>query len=80
MISLKKNLDRRSALKSLLVSTAIPAMFGLVYSQSAYSVNIALIDSGVNPGVLGGVTQPGGYDFVNDDDDPSDEIELKNQY
>ncbi len=44
--------------------------------QSAHAVNIAIVDTGLNPGVLGGVTGPDGYDFVNDDSDASDESSI----
>ncbi len=56
-----------------MVSLTASVLLSLTNVQSAHAVNIAIVDSGINPAVLGGVLEAGGYDFVNDDADPSDD-------
>ena len=55
--------------KSLSVATLVFA----VAVTKAQAVNIAILDTGLDPGILGPFIEPGGFDFVNNDNDPSDE-------
>ena len=73
MTTLIKPKNPMLRIKSLMISTTIPVLLSLVFSSTSYAVNVALVDSGTNPGVLGGSLEPGGKDFVNNDDDPSDD-------
>lgn len=41
--------------------------------QTAHAVNIAIVDTGLDPAILGGVISPDSFDFVNNDNDASDE-------
>ena len=60
-------------MRSFLISTSLSVLFFMSSLQSAQAVNIAIVDTGLDPGILGGVIEPGGFDFFNNDDDPSDE-------
>ena len=62
-------------MRSLITSTALIAVILASSAHSAHAVNIAIIDTGLNGGVLGNFIEPGGFDFWNNDNDPSDESE-----
>ncbi len=58
---------------SLLKSAVLAILIASSSIQSAQAVNIAIIDTGLDPGILGGVLEKGGFDFYNKDNDPRDE-------
>ena len=60
-------------MRSILQSAALSVLVFLTTFQSAHAINIAIIDTGLDPVILGGVIEPGGFDFFNNDEDPSDE-------
>lgn len=60
-------------MRSLFTSTALSALIFASSVHSAHAVNIAIIDTGLDSGRLGNFIQPGGFDFFNNDNDPSDE-------
>jgi len=55
------------------LSLALSSILFITATQSALAVNVAVVDTGIDPAVLGGVLEPGGRDFVNNDDDPADD-------
>ncbi len=72
-LEINSMLNKTPGIQSVLVSLTVSTLLSLVNIQSAQAVNIAVVDSGINHAVLGGVLEAGGYDFVNDDSDASDD-------
>ena len=61
-------------MRSFFTSATLALIIVLSSSQSAHAVNIAIMDTGLNPSIVGGVTDfANGRDFVNGDNDAFDD-------
>ncbi len=60
-------------MRKFLLSVPTSILIFLSSIQSGHAINIAIVDTGMDPAILGGVLEPEGFDFFNNDSDPSDD-------
>jgi hypothetical protein len=73
LIFFKGSPEGFNKMRSILLSASLSILVFLSSVQSTMAANIAIVDTGLNPNVLGGIIEPGGFDFYNNDADWSDD-------